>query len=78
MKEVLIGRSYRHFKGDIIKVLYIGLDSETLDKVVIYEHNNEIWVRPYDMFMEKVDKEKYPEIGQEYRFELQDVKSVKE
>ena len=28
-----------------------------------------IWVRPLKMFKEKVDKEKYPSVEQEYRFE---------
>ncbi|NFQ51285.1 DUF1653 domain-containing protein, partial [Clostridium botulinum] len=27
------------------------------------------FIRPYDMFMSKVDKEKYPDIKQKYRFE---------
>lgn len=30
------------------------------------------------MFLSKVDKVKYPNVKQEYRFELQDIKSVKE
>ena len=55
----------------------IGYDSETnnenLKKLVIYEAlygDHKIWVRPYDMFVSKIDKEKYPDINQEYRFEL--------
>jgi len=68
--EVKTNQIYRHFKGDLIKVLHIGLHSETEEKLVIYEHNNKIWVRPYDMFISKVDKEKYPDIKQDYRFEL--------
>ncbi len=69
MQEVKINTYYKHFKGDIVKVLYIAKDSETLDKKVIYEHDGEIWVRDYDMFLSKVDHVKYPNIKQEYRFE---------
>ena len=40
--------------------------------MVVYEHDGDIWVRPYDMFISKVDKVKYPDVEQEYRFELLD------
>lgn len=69
MREIRKGKKYRHFKGDIITVLCIAKDSETLKEQVVYEHNNEIWVRDKEMFLSKVDKEKYPNIKQEYRFE---------
>ena len=67
--KVKIGGLYRHFKGDIVKVHFIALDSETLEKKVVYEHNNQIWVRDYKMFTSKVDHEKYPLVKQKYRFE---------
>ena len=47
----------------------MALNSETLEEMVVYNHDGEIWIRPLEMFMSKVDKEKYPEVNQEYRFE---------
>lgn len=69
--EVVVGGTYKHFKGALIKVIAFAKHSETLEPMVIYEHldTGEIWVRPYEMFVSKVDKEKYPEVKQEYRFE---------
>lgn len=69
--EVKVGGIYKHFKGHEIKVLMIAKHTETMEQMVVYEHlgTNEIWVRPYDMFLSKVDKEKYPNEKQVYRFE---------
>lgn len=78
--EVLLHRVYRHFKGDYYLVEDIATDSETNEKVVIYRKlydDGSLWVRPYKMFCEKVDRDKYPDVEQEYRFVLQDIKSVK-
>ena len=69
---ITIGKKYKHFKGHEYKVLMIARDSETLKDVVIYEAlygNHIIWARDYDMFNSLVDKEKYPNIEQKYRFE---------
>lgn len=68
--EVSKGQKYRHFKGNVITVLEIAKNTETLEKMVVYDHEGEIWVRPYEMFTSKVDKEKYPDVKQEYRFQL--------
>lgn len=70
-REIEIGKVYKHFKGHLYKVLNIGKDSETLEKVVIYQNieNGNVWVRPYEMFNSLVDKEKYPNVKQKYRFE---------
>lgn len=68
MREVKIGK-YRHFKGDTVEVIAIALDSETLEEKVVYKHKDKIWVRDKEMFLSKVDKEKYPEVKQVYRFE---------
>ena len=34
-----------------------------------------LWLRPLEMFLSKVDQEKYPDCPQEYRFELQEIPS---
>ena len=71
--DIVINGIYKHFKGHIYKVLYVAKDSESLDDVVVYQDTTDeskIWVRKKDMFLSKVDKVKYPNVEQEYRFEL--------
>ena len=77
MREIKTGKTYRHFKGNVYKVLFIANDSENVDakgepiKLVAYQsnHDGQIWIRPYDNFISKVDTEKYPNAEQVYRFE---------
>ncbi len=71
MREIKIDGYYRHFKGTMHKVIAIAKHSETLEDLVIYTHENtdEIWARPYSSFVSLVDKEKYPDVEQKYRFE---------
>ena len=66
---VKVGKKYRHFKGKIVTVIAVAKHSETLEDMVVYEHDGTTWVRPYDLFTSKEDKEKYPLVAQEYRFE---------
>ena len=62
----------RHFKGGLYKILEFSTHTETNEKLVTYQSltDHRVWTRPYDMFMSKVDKEKYPNATQEYRMEL--------
>ena len=79
MREVQIGRVYRHFKRDYYVAEAAAHDSETGEAVVIYRKlygDGGLWVRPTAMFLEPVDKEKYPDTKQDYRFELQEIRSV--
>ncbi len=69
MNKPCTGEKYRHFKGMTVEIVCVAKDTETLEEKVVYLHDNEFWVRPMEMFLSKVDKEKYPEIIQEYRFE---------
>ena len=78
MRELQIGRVYRHFKGDYYLVEGVANDSETGAPFVIYRKlygDGGLWLRPLEMFLSKVEKEKYPDCPQEYRVELQEIPS---
>lgn len=72
-REVLVGKIYKHFKGNNYKVLCIAKDSENLKEIVVYQAlygENQIWTRTKEDFLSLVDKNKYKDIKQKYRFEL--------
>lgn len=56
MSESLkLGGVYRHFKGNLYKVLYIAKHSETEESMVVYQKlygDHDIWVRPLCMFLD--------------------------
>lgn len=80
MRELDIRKRYRHFKGFEVTILALGTHTETNEKMVVYscdgiggaahdKDENNIYVRPLDMFLSEVDHEKYPNVKQNYRFE---------
>lgn len=65
------GEVYRHFKGKMYRVQGIATHSETGEALVIYQGlygDFVIYARPYESFIEKLDKKKYEGVVEEYRF----------
>lgn len=49
---------YQHYKGNTYKLIGIAKHSETLEEMVVYQAeygDHTVWVRPKDMFFEKVE-----------------------
>ena len=71
MRELKLNHLYRHFKGGLYITIDVAKDSETGEDLVIYRnlHNMILWARPVSQFLSEVDKEKYPDVFQNNRFE---------
>lgn len=81
MQEIKIGAIYKHFKREMVedklsneylyKIIAIGEHTEIAEDMVVYQALYvpfKTYVRPYKMFVEEIDREKYPNIKQRLRF----------
>ena len=57
MQKIIVGKTYKHFKGNIYKVIALAKCSETLEELIVYQSIDEkhTWVRPKKMWNEVVD-----------------------
>lgn len=76
------GKIVKHFKGDKYLVLDTNVrHTETDERLILYKAlygDCQVYARPAKMFSEKCSKEQYDKYGQEYRFQLIELKSVKD
>lgn len=80
-RDIRTGDIVKHFKREwepqestkyLYKVLAVAEHTETGEMLVVYQALYapfKICARPYEMFMGEVDREKYPQVKQRYRFE---------
>ena len=74
-RKLKINGVYRHYKGGSYTVINVATHSETGEKLVIYRGlygGAPLYARPYDMFLDEVNKN-----GQRYRFELVETESLR-
>ena len=77
----LKGKLVKHFKGKLYLVVDVAKHSETMEELVVYKAlygDFGMFVRPKEMFLSEVDKEKYPQCKQRYRFEEVNNNDMKE
>ncbi len=57
MQEITVGKTYKHYKGNLYKIIGLAKHSETGEEMIVYENikKGDIWVRPKYMWNEIID-----------------------
>lgn len=57
MQEITVGKIYKHYKGNLYKIIALGKHSENLEEMVVYQSVKDglVWIRPKTMWNETVD-----------------------
>lgn len=81
MRDLKIKGIYKHFKGDYYLVEDIAKSSDDgITPFVVYRKlygDGSLYIRELKDFLEEVNKEKYPDVKDKYKFELIEVESVR-
>ena len=71
MRNIIVGKKYRHFKGNYYKVLNIATHSETGELFVVYKAlygEQNVYIRPREIFASELDHNKYPGVRRKDRY----------
>ena len=58
MEQVIkVGKTYKHYKGNLYKVIALAKHSETCEDMVIYQsvEKGDVWARPKSMWNNVID-----------------------
>ena len=58
MQEIGIGKIYKHYKGNVYKIIAIAKHSETCEDMIVYQGVNDgkVWVRPKSMWNDEISE----------------------
>ena len=69
-RDFAVGDYVKHFKGGVYRIVTFCKHTETGESMIVYKRlsDGSVWARPESMFRSEVDKEKYPDVKQSFRF----------
>ena len=59
MQKIEIGKTYKHYKGNIYKIIALAKHSENLEDMIVYQavEDGKTWVRPATMWNDKIKED---------------------